>query len=181
MERLIREKADLLIEKNELMKLLAKYGKVHLVGSYRMQTMAWNDLDFYIETSDFDSELYCAAAAELITRLAPVRFDGINHAEKKQLFLGLEVMEVGQRWNIDIWWKEKAEIDAVIAYEDELIERMQEHPELKNAVVSIKKELIVRRLYGMDKGKKHFHSNDIYDAVLEKGILTLEQFLKCNI
>lgn len=181
MERLIREKADLLIEKNDLMKLLTKYGRVFLVGSYRMQTMAWNDLDFYIETSDFDSELYCAAAAESITRLAPVRFDGINRAEKRQLFLGLEVMEAGERWNIDIWWKEKAEIDAAIAYEDKLIERMQDNPELKNAVVLMKQGLISRRLYGMDKGRKHFHSNDIYEAVFEKGILTLEQFLECSI
>lgn len=180
MEHSIGEKADLLIEKNDLMKLLSKYGKVHLVGSYRMQTMAWNDLDFYIESSKFNSERHCNMAAELITRLAPVRFDGINHAERKMLFLGLEVIEAGERWNIDIWWKEKEEIDAAITYENELIERMQEYPKLKDAVVSMKQKLISRGLYGMDKGKKHFHSNDIYEAVFEKGILTLEQFLEYN-
>ena len=54
---------------------------------------------------------------------------------------------------------------------------MHENPELKNAVTEIKQNLIIRGLYGFDKGKKHYHSKEIYDAVFNKGILTTEQFL----
>ena len=54
---------------------------------------------------------------------------------------------------------------------------MQLHPELKDAVIRIKQELINRKLYGFDKGKVHYHSNEIYEAVFGKGILTENQFL----
>ena len=86
-------------------------------------------------------------------------------------------MEVGQRWNIDIWWKNEREIADAVSYANDLILQMQLHPELRDAVISIKQELINRKMYGFDKGKVHYHSNEIYDAVFNKGILTKEEFL----
>ena len=35
----------------------------------------------------------------------------------------------------------------------------------------------MRNLYGFDKGKKHYHSKEIYDAVFREDIFTPEQFL----
>ena len=52
-----------------------------------------------------------------------------------------------------------------------------QNPELKKAVIKIKQDLIDRKLYGLNKGKVHYHSNEIYDAIFVKGILSTEQFL----
>ena len=86
-------------------------------------------------------------------------------------------MSAKERWNIDIWWKNQTESDAFTLYTDELMQQMEQRPHLKDAVLEIKQGLIDRKLYGFDKGKKHYHSNEIYDAVFNKGIYTIEQFL----
>lgn len=97
--------------------------------------------------------------------------------EKESAFLGFETSISGDRWNIDIWWKSQAETGDAIAYANGIARLMHENPKLKNAVITIKQDLISRRLYGFDKGKKHYHSKEIYDAVFHEGILTTEQFL----
>lgn len=173
----IRDKADELIYQSGLMEILQKYGTVSIVGSYKMEVMTWNDLDIYLDIAEFSSDKYYDMVSELIGMLSPVRFDGFMETDKKLIFLGLETKMTGESWNIDIWWKDKADIEDSMAYACELIKKMEQNPELKKAVIKIKQDLINRKLYGLDKGKVHYHSKEIYDAVFEKGILSTEQFL----
>ena len=176
----IQEKAAELITKNRLIDILQKYGKSTIVGSYRMKVMAWNDLDFYIDLADFNSNKYYNLTTELITQLKPTRFDGIYNIEQNTYFLGFELIFAEERWNIDIWWKAQSEIAASALYADELVAQMEHYPYLKKAVLEIKHELINRKLYGFDKGKKHYHSNEVYDAVFNKGILSTDEFIAQN-
>lgn len=176
----IQDKANDFIHQSKILDILQKYGKPTLIGSYRMQVMVWNDLDFYIDLTDFHTDKYYSLAAELITKLKPSRFDGIFNPDKNSFFIGFELIFAKERWNIDIWWKTKAEIDTSIRYTDELISQMKQHPHLKQAVLEIKQELINRKLYGFDKVKHHYHSNEIYDAVFQEGILTVEEFATRN-
>ncbi len=173
----IQDKANELIHQSGLMKILQKYATPFIVGSYKTGIMTWNDLDIYLDIAE-SSNKYHEISSELIETLSPVRFDGFAETEKKQLFLGLETDVTGERWNIDIWWKDKTEIENSMAYAHDLIQRMERNPGLKKAVIKIKQDLIARRLYGFDKGKIHYHSNEIYDAVFEKGLLSTEQFLR---
>lgn len=174
---LIQEKADTFLKESGLMDILQKYGKVTIVGSYKMKVMSWNDLDFYIDIDSFDYKKYHDMAIEIISIFHPVRFDGIQDVEKKQLFLGFEIDSAGERWNIDIWWKEKVEIENAIEFAGILMQQMEQKPELRVAVMSIKQELISKKLYGLDKAKMHYHSKEIYDAVFNRGILSAEQFM----
>ncbi len=105
------------------------------------------------------------------------RFNGEINIKNELAFLGFETKISDERWNIDIWWKDKAEIDNSIVYANDIIQLIQNRPELKDAVMKIKHDLIKRGLYGFDKGKKHYHSKEIYDAVFNEGIVTTEQFL----
>ncbi len=173
----IQEKADVFLAKKNIRNILHKYGDPTIVGSYRMQIMTWNDLDFYMSLTDFDIDHYYGLVRELINVLKPIRFDGICNPDKKLFFIGMEILHDEERWNIDIWWKNEREIADSVSYANELILQMQLHPELKDAVISIKQGLINRKQYGFDKGKVHYHSNEIYDAVFGKGILTEDQFL----
>lgn len=171
------EKADELLYQYGLMDILQKYGQVFIIGSYAMKIMTWNDLDFYFEASGFDSVKYYDLAADLVKELSPVYFEGRVDAENNRMFLGMETEITGERWNIDIWWKTRAEIETARAYAGELACKMEEQPELREAVIKIKQELMKKKLYGMNKGKVHYHSKDIYDAVFREKLLSAEQFL----
>ena len=35
-------------------------------------------------------------------------------------------------------------------------------------------------MYGFDKGKRHYHSPEIYEAVLEKGVRTVGELLEMD-
>ena len=173
----IYEKADDLMYNCGLLKLLQKYGDVYIVGSYKMGIMTWNDIDFYMDKSSLNEQNYYSLTSDIVKEMMPSRFNGEINIKSELAFLGFETKISDERWNIDIWWKDKAEIDNSIAYSNDIIQLMQKRPELKDAVMKIKQELIMRGLYGFDKGKKHYHSKEIYDAVFNGGIVTTEQFL----
>lgn len=173
----IYEKADDLMYNHGLLKLLPKYGDVYIVGSYRMGIMTWNDIDFYMDKSSLNSQNYYSLTSDIVKEMMPSRFNGEINIKNELAFLGFETKISDERWNIDIWWKDKAEINDSIAYANNIIQLIQKRPELKDAVMKIKQELIMRGLYGFDKGKKHYHSKEIYDAVFNEGIVTTEQFL----
>lgn len=173
----IYEEADQLLYEYGLLDILKKYGRVFVVGSYQMGIMTWNDLDFYMDRDDLHEKNYYDLAADILRKMTPMHFDGHLDLEKNSAFLGAETGISGKRWNLDIWWKEKAEIEAAIAHAQNMTASMKERPELKNAVMEIKQGLIARKLYGFDKGKRHYHSQEIYEAVFDEGIFTTEQFL----
>lgn len=53
---------------------------------------------------------------------------------------------------------------------------VEERPECKKAILDIKQELARLKLYGFDKKQNHYHSNEIYDAVLFNNVISIEQF-----
>ena len=173
----IYEKADDLMYNHGLLKLLKKYGDVHIVGSYRMGIMTWNDIDFYMDKSGLNTQNYYNLTSDIVKEMMPSCFNGEINIKNGMAFMGFETKISEERWNIDIWWKDKAEIDNSLAYANDIVQLIQKRPELKEAVMKIKQELIMRGLYGFDKGKKHYHSKEIYDAVFNEGIVTTEQFL----
>ena len=50
-KREIKEAADRILHTYGLLDLLRPLGTPHVIGSYRMDMMAWNDLDIDIENS----------------------------------------------------------------------------------------------------------------------------------
>ena len=173
----VYERADDLMYNHGLLKLLQKYGEIYIVGSYRMEIMTWNDIDFYLDQSGLDAQNYYGLSSDIIREMMPCLFNGEIDIKKGVAFLGFETRISGDRWNIDIWWKDKTQIDASMAYANDIVHLIHKKPELRDAVINIKQELIARGLYGFDKGKKHYHSKEIYDAVFDEGIFTAEQFL----
>ena len=179
-KKAIQEKAQDFIENNDILNILQKFGSVTIVGSFAMQIMTWNDLDFYIDLADFNEEAYYNLTAELIQKLKPIRYDGIFNEKNSTYFIGIETIFEGERWNIDIWWKTRKEIANYIQFCDNLIHQMKKKPHLRDAVFAIKQGLIAKKLYGFDKGRHHYHSNEIYDAVFNRGTLSYDDFIGQN-
>ena len=176
MKKLTRkETADYLLHDCGLLAELTKYGKVHPIGSYRMDMMAWNDLDLDVENDDMSLEkLYCLTSF-ILEEFQPVWYEAkeeITPDGKTVWFHGFETMITGQLWNVDIWFFDKAKIEATTNYCDSIVR--QTTPEQRRQIVAIKEELIRRGLYSFEA----YRSIDVYRAVTELGIKTPEQFLR---
>lgn len=176
----IRDEADRLLYGTELLRILEHYGKAHLVGSYRMDMMSWNDLDVNIERDDDPPrEVLFALSTEVSGTLKPYRFEGRRFPESGDLFFGCETDVTGSRWNVDVWFRKKADIAETEKYCDAVRRRVSGDPALGRAILRIKRELIRRKLYGPDKMPgRHYHSVEIYNAVFGGGILTCPEFLE---
>ncbi|MDO4739333.1 MAG: hypothetical protein Q4A66_01560 [Eubacteriales bacterium] len=174
---MIREQADALLAQSGLMELLNAYGTACVTGSYSMDMMCWNDLDLYIEDSPQLRRNWFALVGDVLGALQPCRFDGICRGG--ELFLGCETMRTGERWNVDLWVRSRAQIESAAEYCGAILRRTEREPELKEAIMEIKRALIAQKLYGMEKrADRHYHSGEIYRAVLEEGIRTPEEFLE---
>lgn len=173
----IREQADLLLKRSALLQALEIHG-AQIVGSYAMDAMSWNDLDIYVETDQMSVSAWSELSARVIRAVQPVRIDGFQDASAGKFFLGVETMITGERWNIDIWGKSKAEIADAVRRNRDMKARFDAEPDAREAMLRIKRALIEKKMYGFDKGREHFHSPKIYDAVLEKGVRTIEEFLE---
>ena len=115
-----------------------------------------------------------ALSEALNSALKPYRFEGKYILPEHSLFYGCETAITGERWNVDIWFRKKAEIIKTQEYCDSIRKSVSDQPSLGRAVTEIKQELIRLNLYGIDKSpKRHYHSKEIYDAVFEEGILEL--------
>ena len=176
----IRENANRLLAETSLIPILESFGTVHITGSYAMDLMAWNDLDLYLlpDLSRFD--MYQLISAVNST-LHPLRFDGIVQPEKQKWFYGAEFLFQGERWNLDIWIRNEDEIRRSELYCREIVRQTDENPSLRQTVIEIKEALIQRGAYGIDKHPQlHYHSADIYSAVLNENILSAEAFLNSH-
>lgn len=175
MKKLTRkETADYLLHDCGLLAELTKYGKVHPIGSYRMDMMAWNDLDLDVENDGMSLEKLHRLTSFILEKFQPVWYEAkeeIAPDGKTVWFHGFETMITGQLWNVDIWFFDKKKIEAATDYCDSIVR--QTTPEQKRQIVAIKEELIRRGMYSFET----YCSIDVYRAVTELGITTPEQFL----
>lgn len=168
----MKKRSDKLLYELGLWEVLSSHGKPHIVGSYLTDLMSWNDLDIYMEEDSVEN--YFSAVADLVKGFHPDKFDGFTRWGKN---FGFETYVDGERFNVDIWWRPKEGITAALKFAENVREKIELHPEYRESIIAIKKELISKKLYGFDKGRKHYHSDEIYRAVFEEGIETPEEFL----
>ena len=169
-----KEIADYLLHDCGLLAELSKYGAVHPVGSYRMDMMAWNDLDLDVENDGMSLEKLHGLTAFILEKFHPIWYEAkeeVNQEGKTVWFHGFETKIAGQLWNVDIWFFDKEDIEDAARYCDSIAQRTT--PEQKQQIVAIKEELIRRGLYSFET----YRSIDVYRAVTELGITTPEQFL----
>ncbi len=173
----IQEEAGLLLHEHGLLAALEPFGEAVVTGSYSMHMMAWNDLDLYIVENENLFDRWFSLAHTVCDVLQAVKAE--VQRVPGRLFLGLETEITGTRWNIDIWAKDAAAVEAARAYCARVRQRAEADPAVRTAILSIKKDLIARRLYGFDKFQTcHYHSDEIYTAVLEENIRTAAALLE---
>lgn len=174
----IQKQADRLLYDHSLLNLLNKYGTPHIIGSYRMNLMAWNDLDIDIDISQAGMSLHklYTLTAELLSAFQPVWYEAKETTDihgNPACFLGFETRILGELWNVDLWFFERGIIETALRFCDHIAEEVAANPEKGTAILAIKKYLMAHGLYAFDK----YTSMDVYRAVIEDNISTPEDFL----
>jgi hypothetical protein len=166
--------ADRLLYELGLFDKLAEIGKPHIIGSYRMDMMAWNDLDIDIENEAMSLEKIYELSTFIINTFHPVWYEAkeeVNDDGKKVWFHGFETMITGELWNVDLWFFDKETIAEAENYCDNIADNTSQAQ--KDTIVSIKSELIERGLYSFEQYK----SVDVYKAVMESNVRNVDEFL----
>ena len=89
-----KSQADRILYEFGLLKKLEELGVPHIIGSYRMDMMAWYEAK-----------------------------EEINEEGKLVWFHGFETMITGELWNIDLWFFDRETITNAESYSDEIAQR----------------------------------------------------------
>ena len=158
----LRERAEKILDDTGLLAELAKYGEVHPIGSYRMDIMAWNDIDIDVRNDGMNLEKLYALTNYVLKTFHPVWFHGW------EAYIG------GELWNFDIWFFDEETITKAEQFCGGISEKLTDAPEKKAVIVQIKRDLIARGLYSFEQ----YHSMDVYRAVLELGMTSAEEMIR---
>lgn len=160
-----------------LLNELNKYGKPHLIGSVKMNLMAWNDLDIDVENDSMLLDKLYLLTDYILNHFNPTWYEAkeeINEQGNKVWFQGFEFYLDNELWNVDIWFLDKYTIEKTENYCNDISKKIENNEQLKTAIIKIKQELINGNLYSFDK----YTSIDVYDAVLNKGITDIDDFIE---
>lgn len=172
--------ATLILNKTNLLDTLSEIGDICMVGSYVLDTMAWNDIDIYIENSAMSMDELYRMTEYIIRTYNPIWYEAKEEKDKngnKTWFHGFETMFYDERWNFDLWFLSAESIRETQSYSDEISKGIDNSGSIKESIVNLKSDLIDSGLYGHDK----FTARDVYEAVLKNNILTADEFLEEHI
>lgn len=170
-----KSQADHILYEFGLLKKLEGIGVPHIIGSYRMDMMAWNDLDIDIENDRMSLDKLYELSAFILDTFHPTWYEAkeeINEEGKRVWFHGFETVITGELWNVDLWFFDRETITNAERYCDDITKRTTLNQ--KERIIQIKEELIARELYSFEKYK----SLDVYKAVLENDVADVEEFLQ---
>jgi len=167
----LHAEADRLLDSG-LRAALAEYGEVHPIGSYALRLMTWRDLDIHVVRGELDRDAFFALGAKIAHVLEPHRmhFRDERRVETPGLPRGLYwgVHQAGG-WKVDIWAETPEAFERTRAFGERIAARLTETT--REAILRIKAECWRHPEY-----RRGFTSTDIYDAVLDRGILDVESF-----
>ena len=173
-----KSQADRILYEYGLLKKIEELGVPHIIGSYRMDMMAWNDLDIDIENDGMSLDKLYELSSFILKTFHPTWYEAkkeINEEGKIVWFHGFETMITGELWNVDLWFFDKETITNAEKYCDGIAQKASVIQ--KERIIQIKEELIARGVYSFEMYK----SLDVYEAVLEKNVVDVEEFLNLYI
>jgi len=174
--QLLKDEADDILYRQELIAILSKYGVPHITGSYALNLMTWRDLDIYIQKDNMNEDEFFQLGAAINKRYQPVKMSYRNEiiSQTKGLPFGLYwgVYLGNERkgaWKIDIWAVNEKECRQLLKFCDDIAVKLT--PLTTQIILTIKSNCWQDPEY-----RRSYTSSDIYEAVLDNGITTLEDF-----
>lgn len=158
------------------LKILSKYGKPVVTGSYALKLMAWRDLDIHVEVKEFDERKFFELGKEIMSKIRPDRMHYRNELIMKDielpmgLYWGVYTKILSQdTWKIDIWAMDSRQTKKHAKQFKELKSKINAGN--RNIILTIKNKYCKH-----PEHRKKFTSMDIYNAVIEDNIKSVKEF-----
>ena len=167
-----------MVKATKIMELFAKHGILSPIeGSYRTKLMMYPDLDVGLIAESVTKDDFAGLIGDLaadpnvrcISTADTINFNLSKRPMPKGYWIGVEIPYENDRWGIDCWLQQPDwGTDQTNDYADRLIDLDQP---CRDAVLAIKYELIRNGTYG-----KQYLYSDVYGAVLDRDVRTIEDF-----
>jgi hypothetical protein len=174
--RALMAEADTILYQHGVLDRLQPYGHPIVVGSYALQVMAWRDLDLSLVMEELTLPQFFALGRDLALTLHPYsmsfRDERTEHTpgRPRGLYWGVYTRRVGlDEWKIDLWAMTAEASRTRTQYVEHLNARL-DAPN-RRSILTIK-----HRVCGHPDYRRRFTSSDIYTAVLEHGITSIDEF-----
>jgi len=175
---LIKQEADEILYGKGLVDILSPFGKPHVHGSYSLDLMTWRDLDIYLEADTLSETEFFAIGEHICKAFSPVKMSFRNERKAKTpglpngLYWGIYLgNERAGAWKIDIWTVSAMECHRLLKYGDSIKQKLDEE--------AIQRILEIKSACRNDAGyRRSYSSSDIYTAVLEEKVASVEEFRK---
>ncbi len=170
------EKAYQILQQYRLLERLSEIGTPSVIGSAKMKLMVSNDIDIDVDNSEMSLGRLYELTHFILDEFHPIWYEakeGVNAEGKTVWFQGFEAILDGELWNFDIWFFDSDTIRQAERYCENIIQRVTAAPGAKEAILSLKQQLLEKGLYAFGK----YTSMDIYSAVLDRHIFDLNTFL----
>jgi hypothetical protein len=174
----MKQEADLLLKKSNLIDFLSKYGEVSIRGSYELGLMLDGDIDIYVIKNKINKNSTIKILDNLITA---EKFNGYlfydfykktRECFPKGYYVGLKTEQNNRKWKVDIWFMDKMDKKS-----DLLMNSIKNNLNDKN-----RRTILELKSYCKNKNL-NIPSHNIYSAVIEKNIKTikaLKEYFKTN-
>lgn len=171
-EEKLHKETDEILEELDLINFLSKFGKIEIVGSYKLGLMVWEDIDIHIITEKPNKKQALYILKDLLERSKVLSVTIIDNRTKRVypnypegFYIGIKYKNNETKWKIDIWLTSEKETEIDNLIQEKLDENNRKY------ILEIKS-----KLFDNPKYRKDILSIDIYKAVLEKGVKNLEEF-----
>jgi hypothetical protein len=177
-DRALRAEADALLRRYGILEIFGAYGRPYLSGSYDLQLMTWRDLDVYLEMEPLEYGRFLEMVARLGRALEPRKLSLTDHVRFPAtepvvgLYCGIQTGVLAQGgWKIDVWGVTPATCAEKLRHCDAIRERLT--AETREAILRIKNEVCRMKGY-----RDTMTSQQVYEAVLERGVGSVEEFVR---
>jgi hypothetical protein len=176
----LRREADQILDGMGLRAALCEFGSPHVTGSYALDLMTWRDLDLYLEAEVMSERRFFELGGRIASILMPVKMNFRNERvartpdlPREGLYWGTYFeLAPGQSWKMDLWCVDTEECRRLLEHCSSIEERLT--PGSRETILEIKAAVCSHPQY-----RRGFTSQDVYQAVLDDGIRTIEQFRAC--
>jgi DNA polymerase sigma len=172
----LREQALEIVERTKVVEMLSVMGDVFAVGSYDLDLMVRRDIDFCVVNPAFrrddvlraTNEMLASGHFRTVVMTDTFRFP-VAHLPRGYFF-ELVLPGPGGDWTVDV---QGVETDAFSVAPTRRYRRLlEEDPGARELILEIKHHLLDGEQY-----RHGISSRDIYDAVLEQGVVSVADFV----
>jgi hypothetical protein len=175
-DRTIRAEGERLLNRTGLAKILQEYASFSVTGSYTLELMVWRDLDIAMNAPKISIADFFDLGKRITALLSPWKMFFTNNRDNNAgrypvgLYWGIRLGDIKKgAWKLDLWAFSTEEYRQKVEECQNLKARLNDGNRL--TILTVKAQIWNHPQY-----RDTMTSQDIYDAVLDHGVTSLDGF-----